>query len=37
VVPDPYYGDVHDFDEVAGMLEHVCEGILKEIEIKAGK
>ena len=29
--PDPYYGDLSDFNEVADMLEAACEGILIEI------
>ena len=27
-VPDPYYGDLADFEEVADMLEAACRGIL---------
>ena len=27
-VPDPYYGDIRDFEEVANMLERICDGIL---------
>lgn len=30
VVPDPYYGDLSDFEEVADMLEAACEGILSQ-------
>jgi len=31
-VPDPYYGDLSDFQEVADMLEAACNGILDEID-----
>ncbi len=31
-VPDPYYGDIEDFEEVANMLEAACDGILEELE-----
>jgi protein-tyrosine phosphatase len=27
-VPDPFYGDIGDFEEVASMLEEACRGIL---------
>ena len=30
-VPDPYYGEDEDFEEVANMLESVCQGILTEV------
>ena len=30
-VPDPYYGDYDDFEEVHAMLESACAGILTEI------
>ena len=30
-VPDPYYGDVSDFEHVLDMLEDGCAQILKEI------
>lgn len=30
-VPDPYYGNTRDFEDVADMLEAACEGILDEI------
>jgi len=33
IVPDPYWGDLKDFEEVADMLEGVCAGILEEIRI----
>lgn len=29
-VPDPYYGDMSDFDNVITLLEDACLGILKE-------
>ena len=28
-VPDPYYGELEDFQEVAEMLEAACAGILQ--------
>ncbi|MBC8063551.1 MAG: low molecular weight phosphotyrosine protein phosphatase [Chlorobia bacterium] len=31
IVPDPYYGNLRDFEEVADMLESACAGILNEI------
>ena len=31
VVPDPYYGSLSDFEQVADMLEAACKGILEEI------
>jgi protein-tyrosine phosphatase len=31
IVPDPYYGNIRDFEDVAEMLEAVCAGILDEI------
>ncbi len=30
-VPDPYYGDLSDFEEVADMLEAACAGILQSV------
>ena len=30
-VPDPYYGDLTDFEEVADMLESACAGILQHL------
>lgn len=30
-VPDPYYGNLRDFEDVADMLEFACAGILDEI------
>ncbi len=30
-VPDPYYGNSRDFEDVADMLEAACAGILDEI------
>lgn len=30
-VPDPYYGTITDFEEVADMLESACEGILDSL------
>ncbi len=30
VVPDPYYGNLRDFEDVADMLEAACAGILAE-------
>ena len=35
IVPDPYYGDISDFEDVAKMLEAVCEGILREVQAGA--
>lgn len=35
VVPDPYYGNLRDFEDVADMLEAACAGILDEISGKA--
>lgn len=32
IVPDPYYGNLRDFEDVADMLEAACSGILDEIE-----
>lgn len=37
VVPDPYYGDVEDFEEVATMLEAASGGILDEISAEPAK
>lgn len=34
-VPDPYYGDHHDFVEVAEMLEAACKGLLEEVQKRA--
>lgn len=31
IVPDPYYGNTRDFEDVADMLEAACAGILDEI------
>jgi protein-tyrosine phosphatase len=31
-VPDPYYGTILDFEEVADMLESACEGILEFVK-----
>lgn len=33
-VPDPYYGDMSDFESVADMLEAACAGILRELSAK---
>jgi len=30
-VPDPYYGEYEDFEEVAALLESACRGILRTI------
>lgn len=30
-VPDPYYGQLDDFEEVADMLEKACQGLLDHI------
>lgn len=35
-VPDPYYGNVRDFEDVADMLESACAGILDEIAASDG-
>jgi protein-tyrosine phosphatase len=32
-VPDPYYGGLKDFEEVATMLETVCSEILDRIDV----
>jgi protein-tyrosine phosphatase len=31
IVPDPYYGHLRDFENVADLLESACDGILAEI------
>lgn len=31
VVPDPYYGDLSDFDYALDLIEDACEGLLGEI------
>lgn len=31
-VPDPYYGDVEDFEQVLDLVSSAAEGLLKEIE-----
>ncbi|RYG43356.1 low molecular weight phosphotyrosine protein phosphatase [bacterium] len=36
-VPDPYYGHLEDFREVAAMLETACRGLADEIEANARK
>lgn len=36
-IPDPYYGTVQDFEEVADMLEPICAGILMTLEITSGQ
>jgi protein-tyrosine phosphatase len=28
-VPDPYYGDTHDFEFALELLEDACEGLLE--------
>lgn len=33
-VPDPYYGDLKDFELVADLLEEACSALLNEIETK---
>ncbi|KIA83095.1 protein tyrosine phosphatase [Kaistella solincola] len=33
-VPDPYWGDMKDFDEVFQLLENACEKIAKDLKIK---
>jgi protein-tyrosine phosphatase len=30
-VPDPYYGEVEDFEQVADMLETACAGIIDRL------
>jgi protein-tyrosine phosphatase len=30
-VPDPYYGDIEDFEEVAAILEPICDEILRRL------
>jgi len=30
-VPDPYYGTIDDFEEVAEMLERACQGLLEHL------
>jgi protein-tyrosine phosphatase len=30
-VPDPYYGDARDFEQVLDMVESVCAGVLAEL------
>lgn len=32
VVPDPYYGGIHGFEEVYRIVERSVEGLLKELE-----
>jgi protein-tyrosine phosphatase len=34
IVPDPYYGNLRDFEDVADMLEASCAGILDEVSGK---
>lgn len=34
-VPDPYYGDIRDFEDVADMLESACSHLLDQIENKS--
>jgi protein-tyrosine phosphatase len=36
-VPDPYYGTVGEFEEVAEMLEPICRGILMTLEMTSSK
>lgn len=31
-VPDPYYGDMDDFDNVISLLEDACKGLLEKIK-----
>lgn len=31
-VPDPYYGDLKDFEEVYHILEHACENLIQELK-----
>ena len=33
-VPDPYYGDMSDFEMVYQMLEQACEAIVKKYELR---
>ena len=33
-VPDPYYGEMQDFEEVADMLEEACRAIIQEIQTR---
>jgi protein-tyrosine phosphatase len=33
-VPDPYYGELEDFEFVRDMLEVICDGILNEVATK---
>lgn len=37
IVPDPYYGSIEDFEDVAEMLERACEGILNELAPEGGR
>ena len=33
-VPDPYYGDMSDFEKVYQMLDQACEAIVKKYELR---
>ena len=33
-VPDPYYGDMSDFEKVYKMLDQACEAIVKKYELR---
>lgn len=30
VVPDPYYGDLSDFDYALDLIEDACDGLLEQ-------
>ena len=32
-VPDPYYGDLGDFDYALDLIEDACEGLLEELSV----
>ena len=31
VVPDPYYGDLSDFDYALDLIEDACDGLLEQL------
>ena len=33
-VPDPYYGDMNDFEKVYKMLDQACEAIAEKYNLK---
>lgn len=35
-VPDPYYGSISDFREVADMVQRSCEGLVAELVVQLG-